>query len=421
MNLRLSRYYAEIYFVLMTILFYQVVRFTWFFRKINLKTGLTYDFKPLKFTIVSLIVLFTIWLYKNSNLDVFSKNVLGLILVIYFIPSSIFFASVSITPIIYSAHLLLFYGLFFAFKIRYQIPIPTLNSKQSLFLLIGITILGLLPFLRYISHINLKNLILLEIYGTRFKFRELFDNYSSYTHSWFSRVIIPVIFVFALKYKLKLLAFLNFMVLVLLYLMGAVKSVILGSLLVVIFYFIPARKIYNYTVLGLIVLALVAIAAIPFFDPDYNTVAVLIFRRLMFLPNLLDYTYYDFFNANHLYWSNSFLEPFLEYTYNTTPPRVIGAHYFDRPDMAANNGIISDGFANAGILGVLANITLFCLFFSIIKNCNVDNRFFGIYFFFIYNIFTTTFSTVLVTHGGLLLILLSILILRRKLNPIAHR
>ncbi|WP_281541800.1 hypothetical protein [Maribacter aestuarii] len=170
----------------------------------------------------------------------------------------------------------------------------------------------------------------------------------------------------------------------------------------------------NYVVGGLLGLALIAIISIPFFDADNNMVAVIIFRRLMFIPSLLDYAYYDFFDGNHLYWSSGFLKGLIEYPYDETPARLIGEIYFDRPDMAANNGIISDGFTNAGFIGVILNIFLLGTFFSVVKNSNVDSRFYGIFFFFIYNIFTTTFSTVLVTHGGIILILLTLLVLRRK-------
>ena len=416
MKIKLGTYLFEIYYLLISILFFLVVRYTWFFRKLNEKIDIQYTFNVLKYILITAFVFFAIRLYKRANLDIFSKNTIGIILAVYFIPSSIFYSSTNASPIIYLAHVTLFFTLFFSLKVKYDISLPILSKKQSLFMLVGLTIIGVLPFLRYIHHINIKNLFLIDIYTTRFKFRMLFDAYSSYSHSWFTRVIIPVIFVFALKYRLRLLAFFNILILLMLYLMGAVKSVLLGSLLVVLFYFLPPKKIMKYIVGGLISLAVLAIISIPFLEADNNLVAVIIFRRLMFIPSLLDYAYVDFFDTNHLYWSSSFLKGFIEYPYDETPARLIGGIYFDRPDMAANNGIISDGFTNAGFIGAMVNIFLLSSFFSIVKNSNVDIRFFGIFFFFIYNIFTTTFSTVLVTHGGIILLLLTLLVLRNK-NP----
>ncbi len=414
MRIKLGKYLYEIYYILISLLYFLVVKNTWFFRKLNQKTEIEYNFNIIKFLAISIFVFFTIRLYKKTHFDIFSKNTIGIILLVYFIPSSIFFSSTDVSPIIYLAHVTLFFTLFFALKIRYNINWPVLSKKQSMFLLFAITFVGVLPFLRYLQHINFKNLFLIDVYATRYKFRNLFDTYSSYSHSWFTRVIIPIIFVFALKYRLKLLAAFNILLLLTLYLMGAVKSVLLGSILVVFFYFLPAKKLMNYIVGGLVILAVIALVSIPFFDADNNMVAVIVFRRLMFIPSLLDCAYYDFFDDNHLYWSSSFLKGFMEYSYDVTPPRLIGEIYFDRPDIAANNGIISDGFANAGFIGVLLNVFMLACFFNVIKNCHIDSRFYGIFFFFIYNIFTTTFSTVLVTHGGIILIILSLSVLRRN-------
>jgi hypothetical protein len=82
--------------------------------------------------------------------------------------------------------------------------------------------------------------------------------------------------------------------------------------------------------------------------------------------------------------------------------------------MAANNGLISDGFSNAGTIGVLITLFLFNTFMLVVKNCKVDSKYFGIYFFILYGFLTTAISTVLITHGGLILLLLTLLILRRK-------
>lgn len=134
----------------------------------------------------------------------------------------------------------------------------------------------------------------------------------------------------------------------------------------------------------------------------------------MFVPQILDYCYYDFFNNNYLYWSNSFLKGVLNYPYDVTSPRLIGEVYFNKEDMAANNGLISDGFSNAGWIGVLITIFIFNGFMLIIKNCKIDSKFFGVYFFILYGFITTAISTVLITHGGFLLLLISFFLLREK-------
>lgn len=415
MKLKITNRYIEAYYFLLALLYFLAIRDMWFFRKITEKTGLTYEFNAFKFTVATLFVLYTIHLFKSVKFDFFSKNILGLVLLLDFIPSTIFHASVSVVDWrIYALHVILFYSLFLTFKFKFKINIKPLNKKQSAYVLAIIILIGVLPYLRYIQYIDVKNLLLQNIYTTRFKFEALFDAYSKYSHSWFTRVIIPIIFVLALKFKWRLLAVLNAMLLITLYLMGAVKSVLLGSLLVLIFYVLPHKKLLQIITKGLVVLLLISIGLSFYVVSEHNTIALIIFRRLMFLPSLLDYCFFDFFNDNYLYWSNSFLKFFIDYPYPEIAAKLIGDTYFDMPEMAANNGLISDGFSNAGFLGALLTILLFNSYMLVIKNCNINSKFFGIYFFILYGFLTSAFSVVLITHGGILLLLISVFVLRES-------
>ncbi|WP_375241560.1 O-antigen polymerase [Lacinutrix sp.] len=410
-----NKKYLELYYVVISLFYFLSTKNTWVFRKLYQNKDVVFEFNFLKYIFVSIFVFFTIRFFKNQLLDSFSRNILGLLLILDFIPSSIFYSSTSDSFWqIYLFHIILFYSLAITLKVKFKINLITFKKNQVLYFLILITLIGTLPYLRYIKHIDLNNLLLKDVYITRIKFRELFDTYSGYTHSWFSRVIIPIIFVLALKYKLKSIAILNTILLVFLYLMGAVKSVLLGSVLVIIFYFINKDKILPFLTKALIFMLIFSIIMIPFVIHDRNFFGVIVFRRMMFIPQVLDYCYYDFFNNNYLYWSNSFLKGFLSYPYDTTSPRIIGEVYFNKEDMAANNGLISDGFSNAGWIGVIITLFLFNGFMLIIKNCRIDSKFFGIYFFILYGFITTAISTVLITHGGLLLLIISFFLLREK-------
>lgn len=410
-----NKKYLELYYVVISLFYFLSTKNTWVYRKLYQNKDVVFEFNFLKYIFVSIFVFFTIRFFKNQLLDSFSRNILGLLLILDFIPSSIFYSSTSDSFWqIYLFHIILFYSLAITLKVKFKINLITFKKNQVLYFLILITLIGTLPYLRYIKHIDLNNLLLKDVYITRIKFRELFDTYSGYTHSWFSRVIIPIIFVLALKYKLKSIAILNTILLVFLYLMGAVKSVLLGSVLVIIFYFINKDKILPFLTKALIFMLIFSIIMIPFVIHDRNFFGVIVFRRMMFIPQVLDYCYYDFFNNNYLYWSNSFLKGFLSYPYDTTSPRIIGEVYFNKEDMAANNGLISDGFSNAGWIGVIITLFLFNGFMLIIKNCRIDSKFFGIYFFILYGFITTAISTVLITHGGLLLLIISFFLLREK-------
>lgn len=407
--------YLEIYYFLLSFFFFLSTKNTWAFRKISQSKDVVFEFSFMKYLLVSCFVLMTINYLKKQSLDTFSENILGLILILDFIPSSIFFVSTNDSYwSIYFFHIFLFYSLLTTLKLKLDINLATLKKKQVLYFLLIVTFLGVLPYLRYVRYLDLNNLILKDVYVTRLKFRVLFDTYSGYTHSWFTRVIIPIIFVLALKFKLRFILVLNILLLIFLYLMGAVKSVLLGSILVILFYYMPKGKILKIVTGCLILMLFFSIVIIPYVSDDLNLFGVIVFRRMMFIPQLLDYCYIDFFKGNHLYWSNSFLKGFIHYPYDMTSPRIIGEVYFEKEDMAANNGLISDGFSNGGWMGVLFTLFIFNSFMLVVKICKIDLRFFGVFFFILYGFITTAVSTVLITHGGILLLFISFFLLREK-------
>lgn len=413
------KYRIEAYYFLISILYFVVIQNMWVFRKVNVVADISFKFFLVKYSLVSVFVIYTIKIFKKKEMSFFSRNSIVVFLFLDFIPSSLLFSSVTDNNnglLIYISHVILFYSLIFISTRSFKINFPVLNKKQSLFLLIIVLVIGTSPYLRYLRYLDFKNLLLQDVYVTRLKFRGLFDSYSGYTHSWFTRVIIPIVFVYALKFKIKIIAILNFILLLFLYLMGAVKSVLLGSILVIVFYFIKKDKYVNVLSKSLIFLTIVGIIMSFFVIDDLNKIPVLLHRRLMFVPSLLDFCYFEFYDNNYLYWSNSFLKGILEYNYSETPSRIIALNYFEKPLMAANNGLVSDGFYNAGFFGIIINIFLVNLYLIIINSCRVDTKFFGVYFFMILGFLSSSLSTVLITHGGLLLILLTLFLLRNKQN-----
>lgn len=82
-------------------------------------------------------------------------------------------------------------------------------------------------------------------------------------------------------------------------------------------------------------------------------------RRVFFVPADLAFTYFDFFSQHaHVYWSNSILSAFSTYPYGDVGiPYVIG-DFLGKPEMGANNGFVSSGYAHAGVLGVFVYATI---------------------------------------------------------------
>lgn len=86
---------------------------------------------------------------------------------------------------------------------------------------------------------------------------------------------------------------------------------------------------------------------------DLTIAGAVFIRRLFFIPAHLSYVYYEFFSVNpYFFWSDSVLSWLFKNQYNFNIAHTIG-DYLGRYEMGANNGFISSGYANAGILGVL--------------------------------------------------------------------
>jgi len=138
----------------------------------------------------------------------------------------------------------------------------------------------------------------------------------------------------------------------------------------------------------------------------------LFIRRVFFVPALLNQFYFDFFADNHLYLSHSIFKSFIDYPYELNPSHLIGKEYFSSEVMSANNGFISDGFMNFGIVGIILNIIFVTMLIKFFDDQKISSKFFGIFILMIFSLLSSFFLTNLLTHGIILLILLTIFILK---------
>ena len=345
------------------------------------------------------------------------KNRLGFIVIFLIFalsttPSLIAYTSGAIYP--FSAlvyHQILFYVIYLLSLVKVDFSgIPAFNKKQSLYLLFIITTIGILPYLLvYGPYIDWKNLFLIDVYKTRAATRGLSNPYFGYTYSLFTKIIIPLIIIFSLELKNKLMTLAGIVYLLLFYLFGAHKTVYLGILVVLVFYRFNYLKSANW-ILFLSIFLLAAFFALAILGYDYPW--ILTFRRVHFLPTLIDISYLDFFRENYMCWSESILSGVFEYPFDQRHEFLIGEQYFNRPEMAVNNGLISDGYMNLGTVGVLVHSLLIGGYFMILNSLKIPSRYFGLYFLVIFSFISSSLFTVFLTHGAFALLLLSIFLLR---------
>ena len=379
----------------------------------ELKQG-DFDFSFSRFLVVVILFFVNLYFLRKISYTKFAFIVNSIFFTLLTIPALIAFTSGEI----YSLKLLVYHQTFFLIlyflsKVKIDFSkIPVINKTQALYVLLSLTTIGIIPYLIvYGPYINLKNLILLEVYQTRSIMGKLSNPYFGYTYSIFTKIFIPLIIIFGLELKKNIWILTGIIYLLLFYLFGAHKTVYVGLIVVLVFYrfsFIKSVKfLLKYS--SILILACIFLAFVGY---DYPW--ILTFRRVHFIPTLLDICYTDYFQDNFLYWSNSILKNFIDYPYDVRTTNLIGEVYFNRPDMSANNGLVSDGFMNFGAIGVFINILLVSLYFMILNSLKIPAKYFGLFVLVIFSFISSSLFTVLLTHGAFALLLVAIFLLNEK-------
>ena len=413
LKLTISHYFLLYFFLLMGLYHYKIKHYFYWVRVAEFKDG-DFDFSIFRFAVATFFFSANLFFLSKIKKTKFIFIVLSIFFALLTIPSLIAYTSAGMYPVkLLLYHQSFFFVLYIMAKVNIDFSkVPVINKTQALYLLLGLTTIGIVPYLLvYGPYINVKNLLLIDVYETRRFMGDLSNPYFGYTYSVFTKIIIPLIIVFSLELKKKIWALVGVLYLILFYLFGAHKTVYVGLFVVLIFYGFSFAKSVKYIVKYSSIMV-VAFAGLALVGYDYPW--ILSFRRIHFLPSLIDICYIDYFEGNYLYWSESILKRFIEYPYEVRSTNLIGEIYFNRPRMSANNGLISDGFMNMGGLGVAINILIISIYFMILNSLKIPARFFGLFVLVIFSFISSALFTVLLTHGALVLLVVAIFLLNDK-------
>ena len=409
------QFYTAAYFFILLFLYHFKVKDYYYWRYIaNYVKYTSFDFSVQRLFIASIIFYINLQYLKRIDSKKLSFAIVYMFFLLITVPSLIAFTSRNMYPFkLMLYHQLFFWLLLFFSKVKLNLSnIPSFTKKQGLVILTAIIVLGTLPYIIILGpHINLENLLLTDIYETRALMASKSNPYFAYMYSPFTKIIIPLFIVFALERKKWGLAITGILYLVLFFLFGGHKTVYLGLLLLLVFYRYSYYQIINIFLKLFILLMIITIILALF---DNNILWYLIFRRVHFLPTLLDICYLDFFQDNYLYYAETLPDSISKSPYQLQHANLIGKHYFMRPKMGANNGLISDGYMNLGFIGVMINVIIISFYFMVLNNLNIKAKYFGMYFLVIFSFISSSLPTVLLTHGAFLLLVVSIFFLNEK-------
>ncbi|MBC6997550.1 hypothetical protein [Cytophaga sp. FL35] len=344
----------------------------------------------------------------------FFYTIWHVIFILYFFGQIIYyqFNDGLIQPMASNAILLLV--LFSCSFFRMEFKIIRLKGEMLTIVLLISVILFVPIFIKYLPHVNYRNLMLSDVYETRLYFRGIQDSYFGYLSAPLSRVILPSLLIIGLLNKNWWLVLLGVFMISFIFLVGALKSIFIG-MIAAIFFFKGRNyldKLHNllYLFFGLCFLGLIV------FLVSDNTFLVNSFvRRVLFTPARMDNTFYSYFGSNPTFWShNSIGGLFFKYPLEQTPNYYVGEVLLQKEGLNANVGLITEGYFSMGYIGVLLHSLFIGFVFLLLKQIKMNPIFFGLVFVYIYYMNTSFFTTLLLTHGLVFFVIFAYLFLNRS-------
>jgi len=292
------------------------------------------------------------------------------------------------------------------------------HSKFILYLVFGVISVYVYFSMIYYNGIpSLNALNLMNVYDIRSNIKYPF--LTMYLVNWQAKVINP--FMITLSYinrKWKYLAVSIFLQIVL-FLIVPHKAYLFIPVAIIATMFLYERyqlfEVFSKTAaLSSFTLVMIYIYTKSIWLPS------LFIRRLLFVPALIKFHYYDFFSTNpKLFFSEGLIGSLLnlDYPYDMNSSNLMSAIYFNNPNSGANTGYIADAYANMGLLGMFFMTIMLVIIFKIIDSLSIKigkGLVIGMAIFSIMSLNDSALLTTMLTGG--LLFLIFVLYLYTNIN-----
>jgi len=187
----------------------------------------------------------------------------------------------------------------------------------------------------------------------------------------FYNLIIPVLFGYSIIFRNKIIFIISLFLCMIAFSATSARALpfTLGLFYAIIKInrFNDHPKQYDYMKGYFIVLLIVGI--IFFIIPKESPLIIipaLVFNRTIFSAQLVSFSYYNFFQThNYTYFLDTTIGSIIGKNYHTDLPLEIGRIFFNNAN--ANTGIISDGYAKMGLLGVFISAIVLLIILRIIE------------------------------------------------------
>lgn len=385
--------------------------------------GFTLDFNLPKYIVTKILLIFfllyTLFLYKKSK---FVYAISIFLILFFYIPTSVLFSfkNIQSSPFICTVLFLLIF--FIIAPIRIKISLINIKLKSLDFIVVFLVLICFIPIIILgSSKINLNTLIFKEIYETRAIHKQNTSALYNYVFMWEIKILLPMLLVYGFFRKKALYVLIGFFFLLFLYTISAHKSVYVAMAALIMFYFLGHDYI-SKVVRFLFYLVIFMLVVIPLFSSliHSNMLHSMLYERVFFDQSLMTYFYFDFFHNKPIFFSEShFFDLFFIYPYNQGSAYLIATIYLHSPLQHANTGIVGDAFMNLGYTGITLISILFASSFAFLNSLDLDSRYFGLFFIFLFDFLNNSLLSTLLSGGFAILLFYAYFVMSKsnKLVP----
>lgn len=361
------------------------------------------------------VFLFSYFIYIYGKENTASSLLLIIINMIYFIPITTY-CSIGLGSSSFLFFAIVFWGLLSLLQIK--IPIITIKnikgiySKKFFYVLFSLVAL----FTVYVSVKYTGFRIIANIFDV-YEIRAEAASYGmpillSYLQN-FSTILIPLLVLMAFKQKNYFFALFGCFLLYLNFSFAGHKSTFFMGILFVAGYLLWRNKMVFIIVPSGLFIGLLGFLEERIFRHIY--IISFYFRRMGYVLAELSERYYQYFknNPTDLFRSTflgklGFFSPYpLDYS------KVIGNNYYTQT-VSCNNGLLADVWAHLGIIGIIVMPVIIVVCFRLLDLASngLDMRYLvGLGVYYAVSFSNSTWSTVLLTHGFLIVCLFFLLFL----------
>jgi len=300
-----------------------------------------------------------------------------------------------------------------------RVNLPSLKESKIIRFLIIISFSAIVLFAIY-NYLGFSfNLDLTRVYDIRTQYVQTKIPLAGYYFNWMGYVVNVAFFALFINKKKWIFAALIAVLQLLLFSSTGNKTFLFALPFALALMWITARKNPLFYIAGGMI-AIMIMAMLSHLIVGNILISSLFTRRTLLVPAHLAFYYFDFFSSNGpIFLSHSIFRFFLNYPHPLNPPHLIAMVYFDKPETAANNGIVGDAFMNFGFIGLVLWSILLVIILKLVDSCSKGKDIkigIAVVALSVIALTNSALLTCLLTHG--LLLALLILYLLPKEQPL---